>query len=282
MTDRLKGLLITTFGALFVVPDALFIRLIDADPLVIGFWRSLTVGTGILLGTLLLQGVQPFRDVLGTGKYAVIYILTIGASGILFVLAISLTSVANVVFIIASLPVFAAIYSRIFLGEPISKRMILTMIAVAVGLAVIAFGSSETEGASWKGNALALCVSAMFAAGLTVARRVRPVSMVPAIPIGYLGGALILLPFIDPLSVTQWGLIALHGAFMVISATLLALGPRYITSAEVGLLILLETVLAPILVWATLGEEPGTAALIGGMIVISALVLSNLVALRKA
>ena len=63
---------------------------------------------------------------------------------------------------------------------------------------------------------------------------------------------------------------------------MLTLGPRYISSAEVGLLILLESVLAPILVWFWLGEDPGAMALIGGAVVVGALVISNLVALRAS
>lgn len=283
MTDQLKGLLITTLGALFVVPDSLFVRLIDADPLVISFWRGTLVGLAILIGLLASQGTAPFRAVLGTGRYGAIYILATGGSGILFVLAVSLTSVANVVFIIASMPVFAAIYSRVFLGEPISRRMIATMIAVFIGLSVIAYGSGATAHASIIGDLVALSVSALFAAGLTAARRARPVSMVAGVPMAYLGASACLLFFVDPFAVPadQWYLVALHAAFIVISAICLALGPRYITSAEVALLILLESVLAPLLVWAVIGENPGPYALIGGAVVIGALSLSNAVVLMR-
>jgi len=283
MTDQSKGLLITCLGVLFVVPDALFVRLIDAEPLVIAFWRGMISGCAILLGVLIFQGIQPIKVLLGTGRYGLIYILALGCSGTMFVLAISMTSIANVVFIIASLPVFAAIYSRIFLGEPIRQRMILTMAAVAVGLAIIGYGSGETEGAHWSGDLMALGVSAVFAAGLTAARRVKQVSMVPAVPLAYIGASLILLLIVNPLSVpdAQWGLVAFHGCFIVVSASLLALGPRYITSAEVGLLILLESVLAPLLAWAILGENPGIWALSGGAVVIAALAISNTIVLLR-
>jgi len=283
MTDQSKGLLITCLGVLFVVPDALFVRLIDAEPLVIAFWRGMISGCVILLGVLFFQGTQPIKALLGTGRYCLIYVLALGCSGTMFVLAISMTSIANVVFIIASLPVFAAIYSRVFLGEPIRQRMIVTVAAVAVGLAIIGYGSGETEGAHWSGDLMALGVSAVFAAGLTAARRVKQVSMVPAVPLAYIGASLILLLIVNPLSVpdAQWGLVAFHGCFIVVSASLLALGPRYITSAEVGLLILLESVLAPLLAWAILDENPGIWALSGGAVVIAALAISNTVVLLR-
>ena len=283
MTDQSKGLLITFLGVLFVVPDALFVRLIDADALVIAFWRGLISGCVILLGVLIYQGPHPVKAVFKTGRFGFIYIFSLGCSGTMFVLAVSMTSVANVVFIIASLPVFAALYSRIFLKEPIRPRMIATMAAVAVGLAIIGYGSGETKGAHWSGDLMALGVSAIFAAGLTAARRVKQVSMVPAVPVAYIGASLILLLIINPFSVPngQWGLVAFHGSFIVVSASLLALGPRYITSAEVGLLILLESVLAPLLAWALLDENPGIWALSGGAVVVVALAISNTIALAR-
>ena len=283
MNDTSKGLLITSLGVLLVVPDSLFVRLIDASAFTIAFWRLLLAGGMLGLGILALKGLNPFRAAINTGIYGLIYVVGVGVSGILFILAVSLTSVANVVFIIASLPVFAAVYSRIFLAEPIRLRMWVTMAAVMVGLAVIAYGSAEAEKASLVGDALALAVSALFAAALTAARRVKHVSMVPAVAIGYVLGALVILPFAAPFSVPseQAHLVALHGCLILGSSVLLAIGPRYITSAEVGLLVLLESALAPLLAWAVVDEDPGPYALAGGAIVIGALFASNFIALRR-
>lgn len=271
------------FGVLFVVPDSLFVRLIDADAWTIAFWRLLLAGGGTALYLLVTSGVAPFRAVFSTGRNGLIYMFGIGASGILFVLAVSLTSVANVVFIIASLPVFAAIFSRIFLAEPFSQRTLLTIAAVVPGLAVIAYGSGETEGASIAGDLLAFSLSAVFAAALTAARHVRGTSMVPGVAMGYVMAALVVWPFAEPLSVpvSQVPLVLAHGGFILISSVLLALGPRYITSAEVGLLVLLESVLAPLLAWLVIGEDPGGYALVGGAIVIGALAVSNVVVMRR-
>ena len=283
MKDSAKGLIITTAGVLLVVPDALFVRLIDAGALTIAFWRLLLSGCFLGLGILMLQGTAPFRAVLNTGRYGMIHMIGVGASGVLFIQAVALTSVANVVFIIASLPVFATIYSRVFLAEPIRARMLLTMAAVLVGLAVIAYGSGETENASLAGDALALAVSALFAAALTAARRVKHVSMVPSVAMGYVAAAVVLLPFAAPLSVPgdQVPLVLCHGAFILGSSILLAIGPRFITSAEVGVLVLLESALAPLLAWAVVGEDPGRYAIAGGAIVITALLVSNVVMLRN-
>jgi len=283
MNEHLKGLMITALGVLFVVPDSLFVRLIEADAPTISFWRGVTAGTVILLGVLALEGTRGFAKVARTGKPGLIYTVLIAATAPGFVLAVTWTSVANVVFILASMPVFAAVFSRIFLGEPISRRMIFTMMGVFAGLGIIAWGSGETKGASWQGDLVALGVSASFAAAMTAARQLRATSMIPAIPLAFLGASLVMWPMATPGPVfaNQWPLILAHGAFISVSTCLLTLGPRYISSAEVALLILLESVLAPLLVWWVVGEDPGSWAIIGGVVVIGVLFVSNLILLRS-
>ena len=157
-----------------------------------------------------------------------------------------------------------------------------TLLDFPVGSALIAFGSGETEGASLKGDLIAVGIVIVFSIGLTVARKLRPVSVVPAIPAGMLGAALVLFPFATPLSVPadDWIWVALHGGFFVtVSTALLATGPRFLPSAEVALLLLVESVLAPVLAWVVVGEDPGKWALIGGAVVIGALAVSNGIAL---
>ena len=89
--------------------------------------------------------------------------------------------------------------------------------------------------------------------------------------------------FVDPMPAfkAQWPLFLTHGVFIGFATCLLTIGPRYITSAEVALLVLLESVLAPLLIWAIADEHPGQWAIIGGMIVIGALIVSNVIALRR-
>ncbi|MBV7408698.1 DMT family transporter [Maritimibacter sp. DP1N21-5] len=280
--DHIKGLLITALGVLFIVPDSLMVRLIDTDGATVAFWKSLVVGLVTGLAILIWQGPRAFRTTFGAGWPVWIYAICAGASGALFVIAVAHTSIANVVFIIAAMPLVSALFSRIALGERLSRRTAITMAVVPVGIGLIAFGSGETEGASLTGDLIALGVVCVFSLGLTAARSVRPVSVVPAIPAGMLLWALILLPFADPMSVPpgDWIWVALHGGFFIaMSTALLAIGPRFLPSAEVALLMLIESVLAPILAWVVVDEDPGLYALVGGAIVIVTLGISNLVAL---
>ena len=283
MNDHLRGIAITTLGVLLVTPDSLFVRLIGVDPLVTAFWRGFLSGSAVLVYVLLFQGIGAFGAVLRTGWIGLIYIVLVGSTTLAFVMAVEHTSVANAVFIFAAMPVFAMIFSWLLLGERVSARMVWTMIAVGGGLAVIAYGSGENEIAHWVGDLFALYVAGAYALALTLVRRVRDISMIPAIPIAYIGAAAVLAIFVNPLPAftQQAPLFIGHGLFIGAATCLLTIGPRYISAAEVALLVLLESVLAPILVWFVINEYPGTWALIGGMIVIGALLVSNFVALRR-
>ena len=249
-----------------------------------GFWRALIAGLVVFIAVFLLQGPRAFSVVLRSGKPGLIYIVLLASTAPAFALAVTNTSVANVVFILAATPIFAAIYSRIFLGEMIERRMVLTLVVVVIGLGVIAYGSTGSDIASWQGDLWALYTAAAFAAALTAVRKVKEISMVPAVPIAYIAAAMTLLIFTSPFETfqTQWPLYLCHGLIIGAASCLLTLGPRYISSAEVSLLVLLESVLAPILVWWVLGEDPGPLAIAGGVVVISALLVSNYVALKSS
>lgn len=284
MTPRAYGLLITTIGMCLIVPDSLFVRLIKADDLSIAFWRGFTSGAIILMLVVLTGGrLGRLQDVRRTGWPGLLYAFLISTTTIGFVMAISNTSVANAVFIFATLPLFSALFSWLFLAEGIERRTGVTMIVVLFGLGIIAYGSGETEAAHWSGDLWAVYVSAAYAGALTAVRKVKAVPMIPVVPFAYVGGALLLAIFIDPWGAiaTQPGLILAHGAFVAVATCLLTLGPRYISAPEVALLVLLESVLAPILVWLVIGEDPGPWALIGGALVLGALLVSNILALRR-
>ena len=268
---------------MLVVPDSLFVRLISAEPMVTAFWRSAASGSFILIGILIIKGSSGFRNIITMGWIGWLYAVLIGSTAPAFVLAISKTSVANVVFILASMPIFSALFSRLFLNERFQMRTLVTTLFVLLGLSFIAFGSTTLEIASWKGDIWALYVSIAYAAALTAVRKLKAFSMIPAIPIAYIGAAAVIYIFFDPFSgfAGNWHLYMGHGLFIALATCLLTIGPRFISSPEVALLILLESVFAPLLVWVVIGENPGQWALIGGTVVLCSLLISNLMAFRS-
>ncbi|MCP5087872.1 MAG: DMT family transporter [Rhodobacteraceae bacterium] len=285
MTDQAKGLLLTALGVLLVVPDSLFVRLVQADILTIIFCRALFAGSMILLGVTLFHRRGTITTFRALGPYGVMFAVFMSVGTFCFLAAVRNTSVANALFIVSTSPVFAAIASRVVLGEPFTRRLLWTTIAALFGIAVITIGSVGNEHASWKGDLLAIGAAASLACSFTTARAFRHVSMVPATAIGYLLTAAVSFPFAAPYSLMgiEWIYLAVLGVFFIpLGTSLMAMGPRYITAPEVSLLLLLEAVLAPLLVWYVLAEYPGNWALIGGAIVIGTLFISNIVGLRRA
>jgi drug/metabolite transporter (DMT)-like permease len=283
MNDHSKGLLITLIGVVFVVPDSIMVRLISSDPMVTAFWRSLTAGIFVAIFVLLTMRDEVMKTITQMGRAGWMYCVLIGTTSPSFVLAVQNTSVANVVLIFASMPVFSALLSFLILSERPSRQLLLTSSFVFAGLAIIGLGSSGGADANWIGDLWAVYIVIAFSLALTLLRRQKHISMLPAIPIGYIGAAFSMFWFIDPLETiaTDGALYVMHGVLIAVSTCGLTLGPRYISATEVSLLILLESVFAPVLAWLVLSEIPAHSTILGGVLILSALVVHNIILFRQ-
>jgi len=283
MNDRSKGLLITLIGVVFVIPDSIMVRLISSDPMVTAFWRSLTAGIFVAIFVLLTMRDKVMNTITQMGRAGWMYCVLIGTTSPAFVLAVLNTSVANVVLIFASMPIFSALLSFLILSERPSRQLLLTSSFVFVGLAIIGLGSSGGADANWIGDLWAVYIVIAFSLALTLLRRQKHISMLPAIPIGYIGAAFAMFWFIDPLETiaTDGALYVMHGVLIAASTCGLTLGPRYISATEVSLLILLESVFAPVLAWLVLSEIPAHSTILGGVLILSALVVYNINLIRQ-
>jgi len=283
MNDHSKGLLITLIGVVFVIPDSIMVRLISSDPMVTAFWRSLTAGIFVAIFVLLTMRDKVMNTITQMGRAGWMYCVLIGTTSPAFVLAVLNTSVANVVLIFASMPIFSALLSFLILSERPSRQLLLTSSFVFVGLAIIGLGSSGGADANWIGDLWAVYIVIAFSLALTLLRRQKHISMLPAIPIGYIGAAFAMFWFIDPLETiaTDGALYVMHGVLIAASTCGLTLGPRYISATEVSLLILLESVFAPVLAWLVLSEIPAHSTILGGVLILSALVGHNIILFRQ-
>ena len=286
LSNHAKGLLITASGVLIISPDGLLTRLIETDHWTMIFWRALLLSFGMWLMISLSNPNrvwQQYKTVRGPG------LLMVGAYSlgtISFVFAITHTSVANTLIILSSTPLFAALISRVILHEKIQPRTMVAILLVAVGIAVIASGSAGGDAAAQNGliGDLAAIVGSFFlACGFTFVRRFPRVSSFSAISCSGVLTALLILPLASPLAISQadLGYLLIMGLYVVpIGTALMFVGPRYIPAAEVGLLLLLESILGPIWVWLVLAEQPGINTLAGGAVVLSTLAINTVWSLR--
>jgi drug/metabolite transporter (DMT)-like permease len=126
------------------------------------------------------------------------------------------------------------------------------------------------------GLTLSLFVSVTFAAMIVLTRHYRQVSMAPATCLSQLIVLVVAAPFASTAHIAGKDvlLLALLGIGQIgLGLILLTIGARLIPAAEVGLITLLEIVLGPLWVWIFLGEQPGTATVVGGVIVLGAVAL---------
>jgi len=277
-----KGLLITACGVLVISPDGLLTRLITTDHWTMIFWRALFLSFGMWLVINLVypnRAWQQYKTVRGPGM------LMVGAYSlgtISFIFAITHTSVANTLIILSTTPLFAAIIGRLLLHEKIQPRTMIAILLVCIGITVMASGSAEQQG-GLLGDLAAILGSFFLACGFSFVRRFPGVSAFSAISCSGLLTAVMILPLASPFAVSQadMGYLLIMGLYMLpVGTALMFLGPRYIPAPEVGLLLLLESILGPVWVWLALGEEPGVSTLLGGAIVISTLAVNTIWALK--
>ena len=282
-SGHLKGVLLTTTGILILSPDALLLRLIGADIWTLLFWRGLLCAIGMVGITLFLDRSHGLHRLVAIGRPELLVIVVNVCMHVLFVFAILNTTVANVLVIMSISPLLGATLSRFALGEPVAKRTWYTTVAVFIGLALIF--SQSLGGGTLVGDLSAFAVAILLASNFVLLRCYRKVSMIPAVAWSMAVTAAIawLLAIPTSLDGTAWVYVLLLGLVILpVSSAMITLGPRYLPAPEVGLIMLLETLLGPLWVWLVIREAPSIETLIGGAMILAALTWMSIAAIRKS
>jgi len=269
-----KGVALIVAAAVAWSTAPFFTRLLHLDSWTILFWRGLFGGGFIALILALTQGRAGLRSLMGMKRsgWLVAGLSTLGM--VAFIPALQLTSVANVAIIIAVQPFAAAAIAWIWLREPASSRTLVASLVALIGVAIIVSGVDGA--ADYRGVGLA-CLMMLAIAAMTVAiRRHRETPMVAAAAMSNFLGSLVSVPFASGIgSVTETDILvlALFGFFQVgMGLTLFTLGSRMLPSGQASLVATLETPLMPFWVWLAFQEVPALRALVGGALVIGAVV----------
>jgi drug/metabolite transporter (DMT)-like permease len=280
---RRRGLALVGLSALIWSTGGLIVRSLEsADVWTTVFWRSLFAVLFLVAFIAVRDRGQAFQVFRAIGRPGLVVGLCFTSASIGLVLALSLTSVANTLIMISTAPLIAALLGRVVLGERVKLRSWLAMAAALFGVGLMVSDSSGQT--SLAGDAIAFVIACSLAVATVTIRKHRAVRMTPATCLGALLAGLIALPFAAPGSVTpgDFGLLAVFGAGQLgLGLALFATGARLAPAAEVALISVLEPILGPIWVWAVLGEHPGAMALIGGGIVLFALVVHTILDQRK-
>ena len=275
--EHRKGLLITAFGGLALTIDIPLIKLSQGEA-----WSVVAARGGMTFVAALLMwaGLRLFtknREPIIPGRTGLLVTALYGIAGITFLLAVFHTTTANLVFILAFNPMFAALMGWLLLGEKPRPQTFLAMVAMIFGVGLIV--SDGLQGGNMIGNLLALFTSLMLSLIITISRKARTgmgfapliAAIVPCV-VGMImigGPAEIVLP--------HPGWLMLNGMLVIpVAFWCLATGPKYISGPEVAMFYLLETILAPVWMWMIFAEEPTRLGLIGGAIIVTSLVAHSI------
>ncbi len=269
-------------GALLVFGSAFFwsfggaiARFLEIpDSWTIVFWRCLFAGLFLLAFMLVRDGPRGtlalFKG-MGWPGIAVGLCFTIASTS--FIIAISYTTIANVVLLGAGVPLFAALMSWILFRERVSRFTWGAITAVIVGVAIMV-SESLTGSVSPVGDALALLIPVVFALATVITRRYPHVRMTPATCFGCFAASAIAGGQSSGLAVTsgELALLFVFGAFNLgLGMALFVTGARLVPSALAALLGTAETVLGPLWVAIIHGEVPSSRTIIGGTFIFLAL-----------
>jgi drug/metabolite transporter (DMT)-like permease len=275
LRGRAYGIALVAAASILWSTAGLFVRLLDADgPL--DLWTMLTWRAGFAAISLFIvialqHRRQTLRAVRAIGWPGLAAVPVAATSMVSYVAALKLTTVANVMVIYATVPFLAALLAYFWIGERVERRVLAASAVALIGILVMAGAATRPQDIA--GNALAFLMTLTFAAVLVMARRYPSLGMAPINAFASVLCAVLCWPLMAGEAPTAYQLVllALFGATNTALAFMLFLiGGRHIPSSEAGLIGMLDVVLGPFWVWLLFAERPGEAALIGGVLVLAA------------
>jgi drug/metabolite transporter (DMT)-like permease len=273
-SERGLGIALVISAAIAWSTAPFFTRLLPFDPWTILFWRGLFAGSLITVFLVVMQGRAAVWQLLAPGRGGLL-VASLSALGMVsFIPALQMTNVMNVAVLIAAQPFVAAALAWLWLGEAATWRT-LTASLIAFAGVVITVGGAQA-GADLGGVALS-CLMVLAISTMTVAiRRHRETSMVAAAALSNFMGSLVSLPFahdIAHVGGSSLAVLAMFGCLQVaLGLTFYMLGSRLLPSGQASLIATLETPLMPFWIWVAFRELPAVHALIGGALVIGAVI----------
>lgn len=277
------GLTCVVSASFFTSLAGILVRLVEeADGWQLQFYRQasfLVFILGFLVWRHRGRSLQACREI---GRPGLVAALSLGIAFVAYIFALIETSVAKVVFIGSASPFVAALIAWLVLRERLAPSTLLAIASAMLGIGVMMGEGLDGEGLLGAG----LAVISVLGYGITLVclRARRRVDMLPAAALaGLLAmlGSGVMAPDLA-ISAYDLGLAVLLGVVQLgFQYVLIALGTRHVPAGEVALLGRLQVVLAPLWVWLALGEVPTPVTLLGGAIVVGAVLMNSFASLRR-
>ncbi|WP_434362741.1 DMT family transporter [Parasalinivibrio latis] len=283
-TLKRKGLVITSTGVAILSFDSLLIRLIEASEWTLLFWRGVLPAVFILSylaisapGVLASQFRRPSHVMVAAGAMYSI-------STICFVLSILHTQVASTLVIINTAPLLTMVMAFFLLKERIERKTLFAILVALSGVWLVF--ASGMEGGELEGNLYAVGTAFALSTYFVLLRKARgQYASIALATGGIITAGISLMMGAEPFSATLDDAVyifLLCGLVVPIAFLMISRGPKYLPAAEANLIMLLEAILGPLFVWIGLGEVPTVPVVIGGVIILGALIGNALWGFRKA
>lgn len=259
-------------------------RFIAAESWTIVFWRSVWAAVFLLGFMFWRDGVNgTVRLFRGMGLPGLTVAICFATASTGFVVALSYTTVANIVLMQAGVPLLATLMAWILFRERVRGATWVAIAAVIAGVATMV-SESFTGDVSPIGDGLALLIAVMFSIATVVTRRFAHVRMTPATCLGTIVAAVLSATLATSVSVSlqDMGFLFAFGALNLgLGLAFFATGARLVPAALAALLGTFETLLAPVWVWLVHGEIPSHRTVIGGGIIFAALLVHLALEFRR-
>ena len=279
-----RGILQLVASGFFLSTSGIALRIIEqADGWQILFYRSLALSVTILLVLVFQKGSRFFDEFRGLGWNDCLLAVFLGTGFVAYVFALLYNTVANALFIFSCAPFVAGFLGWILLGERVATRTWFAIGVAMAGLAVMV--GSELAVSHYLGTLLALWIPIAYAASIIAVRSSKRDNMLVALCLaGLVAGGLSAIFVTDYALTSRDLIISIYlGVFQVgVGFTLVVLGSRYVPAAQVGLLALVEPVLAPVWAWMGVGEVPSLATIVGGAIIFLAIASDGIMNIKSS
>lgn len=257
------------------------------------FWRSFFNALALSVALTAIRGPSIWRNILRSPRVVWISGICWSVMFTAFMVALTLTSVANVLVTGALSPLITALFARIYLNHKLPGRTWAAIITAGLGIGWMYAWQVDT-GISFIGTLVALLVPLAAAINFTALQHAglrRSTSeespakdMLPTVLIGAVISAVVTLPLAYPLqaSLHDLELLALLGTVqLAIPCLLLVRLSRQLPAPEIALLAMLEVIFGVAWTWLGAGEQPSASTLTGGALVLGALVANEFLALHS-
>lgn len=273
-SQRRLGIVLVIAAAIAWSTAPFFTRLLQHDSWTILFWRGIFASILISVFLGMTEGRRGLHNLVAMEPSGWLVASLSTLAMVAFIPALQMTSVANVAVIIATQPFIAAGLAWLWLREAARGRTLVASLVAFAGVAVTV--SQSATSSDLRGIALSFLMVFSFSLMTVAVRRYQQKSMVAAAAMSNLLGSLVSLPFahgIASVSTYDIGVLALFGGLQVaMGLTLFVLGSRFLPSGEASLIATLETPLMVFWIWVAFAEVPAPRALIGGALVLAAVV----------